>query len=161
MAGKWSFLKDKLPPADEPTPDLAAKLAQHRELFAGDTLETLSQELTKAREEKDAKSAELSDLNISIMALERLIIEKLESAGIESVTAGGYKLTPSIEPVFKKVDGGALRVWCVETGQEDLLTVNANTLTSLAKELFLSDGAPPPGVELTGTYTKLSRTKAR
>jgi hypothetical protein len=162
MAGKWQFLKGQVPEkTNDEQPGYRERYAKLAALYKDHTLPALAEELTKAREIKDEFMGQLAEANLEVTVRERLIIEKLEALGIDSITAGGYKLTPSPEPVFSKRDGAALRQWCSETGQEELLTVNAQTLSSLAKQVYLDDGMPPPGVELTGVYTKLSRTKAK
>jgi hypothetical protein len=161
--GKWDFLRKQgvQEIEREESPDYTQRLAVRRREYEGLNFEALSIALSDAREVKDDLAAKLSDANLDVTVIERLVIEKLESAGLESVVAGGYRLTPSPEPVFQKKDARALREWAEREGFTDLLTINAQTLTSLAKEHFLNNGEPPAGVELTGTYTKLSRTKAR
>lgn len=161
MAGKWAFLRGKVAEREDERPEYAQRYAELKTALADLNFEQLSEALTENREVKDDLTQKLSDASLSVTVIERLVIEKLEAAGLESVVAGGYRLTPSVEPTFSKRDGQALRAWAEETDQADLLTINAQTLTSLAKEHFLQHGEPPPGVELTGTYTKLSRTKAR
>lgn len=160
--GKWSFLKDKKIPERQPEePGYAELFATLKTEFAGLNFEQLSEILTNARETKTDLERKVKDASLTVTVIERLIIEKLEAAGIESVTAAGYKLTPSPEPNFSKRDGQALRAWATETGQEDLLTINSQTLSSIAKDYYLEHGEAPPGTELTGLYTKLSRTKAK
>jgi hypothetical protein len=163
--GRWSFLKDPkynlAERSDHETPEYVQRYAQLKGELSALNFEQLSERLTDNRGVKDDLAKDLSDVNLNIQVIEKLIVEKLDAAGIESVVAGGYRLTPSVEPSFAKRDGQALRQWATETGQEDLLTINSQTLSSLAKEHFLEHGEPPPGVELAGTYTKLSRTKSR
>ena len=165
--GKWSFLQDKekypqlAERSDDETPEYVRRYAYHKASFNGANFHEMADALTANRDAKSELESDLKDVNLNIQVIEKLIIEKLDAAGIESVTAGGYKLTPSPEPVFSKRDGTKLREWAQETGQEDLLTINSQTLSSLAKDHFLEHGEPMPGVELTGIYTKLSRTKQR
>lgn len=162
--GKWGFLKGKIAERDpNEEPGYAERYVDiKRRLEATNaTFEDLSKLLTLARERKEAITKNLSDAGLEVTVIERLVIEKLESDGIDSVTAAGYKLTPSVEPVFAKRDGAKLRAWARETDQEDLLTINSQTLSSLAKEHYLEHGEPMPGVELTNTFTKLSRTKQK
>jgi len=162
MAGKWAFLKDKFPPVEEAqSSEYQQALNAAIEAHKGKSLKDLSETLTAARELKDAINEQLSEANLQITALERLIIDWLDASGVESITSGGYKLTASPEPIFAKRDGAALRAWAQVTGQEDLLTINSQTLTSLAKTYYLEHNEPPPGVELTGVHVKLSRTKSR
>jgi hypothetical protein len=162
VAGKWAFLKgvvDEIEPAE--SAGYAERLATLKAALSDKNFEQLSDSLTLAQARKDKINAELSEAKLEVTVLERLVIEKLESAGIESITAGGYKLTPSIEPQFKKIDGAALRKYIEETHQEELLTVQSQTLTSLAKDHYLQTGEVLPGLELSGTFTKLSRTKSK
>lgn len=161
MAGKWAFLKGKFDERTDDRPEYAQRFTELKTALAGLNFEQLSEALTDNVAIKSDLAQKLSDASLNVTVIERLIIEKLEAAGIESITAGGYRLTPSVEPNFSKRDGHALRQWATETGQEDLLTIHSQTLASLAKDWFLEHGEAPPGVETTGIYTKLSRTKVR
>jgi len=163
MAGKWAFLRDqfKTTADEDASSEYRQALNAVRDVHAGKSFLQLSEALTLHREQKDRINQQLADVNLHITALERLIIEKLDEAGVESITSGGYKLTASPEPIFRKRDAHSLREWAQETGQEDLLTIQSQTLTSIAKQYYLEHNEPPPGVELTGVHVKLSRTKSR
>ena len=158
---KWAFLKGKVPERTNEEPGYAERYTEFKTACAELNFEELSQRLTENRDQKSDLESDLKDVNLNIAVLEKLVIEKLEAAGIESVVAGGYRLTPSPEPTFSKRDGQKLREWAAENGMVDLLTINSQTLTSIAKDYFLEHGEAPPGTELTGTYTKLSRTKQK
>lgn len=166
--GKWSFLKEKdadgnrkVPEKVSEEPGYAERYAEFKKHCAEMNFEDLSHRLTASRDVKSGLESDLKDINLNIAVLEKLVIEKLEAAGIDSVVAGGYRLTPSPEPVFSKRDPRALREWALESGQADLLTIHSQTLSSIAKDYFLENAEAPPGLELTSTYTKLSRTKQK
>jgi hypothetical protein len=161
--GRWAHLKGVVPEIQTAAESEEAESLERslRALHAGESLDVLADALTTSRATRDRLNEELGEVNTAIRVIEKLIIEKLDAAGIESVTVGGYKLTPSIEPNFRKVDGERLRAWVRETGQEDLLTVHSQTLAALAKDYYQEHNEAPPGTEMSGYYTKLSRTKAR
>lgn len=159
--GRWSFLRGQVPERPNEEPGYAERYAEFKKACGALTFEGLASRLTQNIEAKGEFEKDLKDVNLNIKVLERLMIEKQEAEGLESVVAGGYRWTPSPEPSFSKRDGRALRKWADETGQSDLLTINSQTLSSIAKDYFLEHAEAPPGVELTGTYTKLSRTKRK
>jgi uncharacterized coiled-coil protein SlyX len=158
--GKWSHLVGKYPARDDnPSTDYQRALSAARDAHKDKTIEELSIALTEAEDKKDRVKQALDEAQLQVTALERVILEHLKTQGIESVHAGGYSLTSSPEPTFTKRDGRALREWAMKTEQEDLLTIQSQTLTNLSKAYFEANNEPPPGVELTYIYTKLLRRK--
>lgn len=160
--GKWSHLVGKYPEKPEnPSTDYQRALMATRDKHRGKSTEELAQALTAAEKKVDEIDAQLSEAKLEVTALESLFLFHLKEQGIESVVAGGYTHTVSPEPQFAKRDARALRQWAIDTKQEDLLTINSQTLTSLAKTYFEEHNEAPPGVELTNIYTKLLRRKKK
>lgn len=160
--GKWGFILDKFKGgADKQAdnPSYVEALQKTRDSYRGLSMEVLSESLSQWNSKKKEIEDTLKAANLQIAAIERVILERMEEQGLASVEAAGYRLTVSAEPYFAKRDGAKLREWAQQTNQEDLLTINSQTLTSLAKTHFLEHGEPPPGVELTNAYKTLSRTK--
>jgi hypothetical protein len=167
--GKWSHLVGKYPAReDNPSTDYQRALSAARDAHKGKTIEELSEALTAAEDAKDRINQALAESQLQVTALERVILEHLKTQGIEAVLAGGFRLTSSPEPTFTKRDGRALRAWAIETNQEDLLTIQSQTLTNISKKHYDEinpktgepNNEPPPGVELTNIYVKLLRRKA-
>jgi len=101
-----------------------------------DELFALADRLRELREEKDAQTAILKDINADIDAVEYKLTEAMAKAECPNFTRNGkqYIMTPttrwSPEPDRKEELYAALK----ENGYDHLFTVNAQTLGSFVKE---------------------------
>lgn len=160
--GKWSHLVGKYPEKPEnPSSDYQRALMATRDKYRDFSTEELANALTEAEKRVDEVNDQLSEAKLQVTAIESLFLFRLKEQGIESVVAGGFTHTVSPEPQFAKRDARLLRQWAIDTQQEDLLTINSQTLTNLAKTYFEEHNEAPPGVELTNIYTKLLRRKKK
>lgn len=102
--------------------------------------------LRKAMDDLEAK---LSVMEVQKAALTYLFTNRFEQDDVTSMKfASGVTLGESIEPLPNVKDRAVLMGWIKSTGQEDLLTLNYQTLASITKAALLEGQPIPPGVEV-------------
>lgn len=103
----------------------------------------------QVRQAIDELDAKISVLNVQKNALTYLFTERFEEDDVTSMKFDdGVMLSEAPEPYPNVKDRATLVAWIKSTGQEDLLTLNFQTLASMCKQLLL-DGKPiPPGVDI-------------
>lgn len=103
----------------------------------------------KARKAKDALDVQVSLLETQIAAYTYLFVQRMEEDDVTALPfTDGVQLGSSVEPYPNVKDRAALYGWIKETGQEDLLTLNYQTLASITKQRLLEGEPIPPGVEV-------------
>jgi hypothetical protein len=101
------------------------------------------------RKEIDELEAHLSVLETQKAALTYLFTNRFEEDDVTSMKfANGVTLGESVEPLPNVKDRQQLINWIKETGQEELLTLNYQTLASITKQALLEGKSIPPGVEV-------------
>lgn len=156
MAGKWAYLKGQLPtlPADPSYGQaLMAQIDTYREL----PLAEIAAAYNDLDEELEEREQELKDLKLRREAAERAMDQKMDAAGLESVTAAGYRWTPKIEPYPQVKDKSALRVW-IDEHMRDNLSLPFQTLKATVKAALEAGDELPPGVEV---FLKRSFTRTK
>jgi hypothetical protein len=103
----------------------------------------------RVRKQMDKLEADLSVLEVQKAALTYLFCQRFEDEDVTSMKfASGVTLGESVEPLPNVRDRTALISWIKSTGQEELLTINYQTLASITKQALL-DGKPlPDGVDV-------------
>ena len=158
MASKWATFRKLYPKAPiEATAFDAMNAVLDAPAFQGEDttrvrdlnntqLKGLYVQVRQAIDELDAK---LSVLNVQKNALTYLFTERFEEDDVTSMKFDdGVMLSEAPEPYPNVKDRATLIAWVKETGQEELLTLNFQTLASMCKQLLL-DGKPiPPGVDI-------------
>jgi hypothetical protein len=108
--------------------------------------------LVEARQEKDRLEGLVKVENLTIAAMEQMLVEQMEASDYASLKlANGISLSIK-DDVYCQVGNKKLFYdWIEETGQQALLTVNYQTMASMTKTSLI-DGKPiPPGIN---TYFK-------
>lgn len=109
----------------------------------------LKDEYVKARRAKDALDVQVSLLETQIAAYTYLFVQRMEEDDVTALPfTDGVQLGSSVEPYPNVKDRAALYGWIKETGQEDLLTLNYQTLASITKQRLLEGEPIPPGIEV-------------
>ena len=102
-----------------------------------------------ARKAKDELDVKVSVLETQIAAFTYLFVQRMEEDDVTALPfTDGVNLGASVEPYPNVKDRAALYGWIKETGQEDLLTLNYQTLASITKQRLLEGESLPPGVEV-------------
>ena len=158
MASKWATFRKLYPKAPiEATAFDAMNAVLDAPAFQGeDTTRVRDLNNTQlkglyvqVRQQIDELDAKLSVLNVQKNALTYLFTERFEEDDVTSMKFDdGVMLSEAPEPYPNVKDRATLIAWVKETGQEELLTLNFQTLASMCKQLLL-DGKPiPPGVDI-------------
>jgi hypothetical protein len=109
----------------------------------------LCERYVQVRTKIDELEAELSVLEVQKAAMTYLFTNRFEDDDVTSMKfANGVTLGESVEPLPNVKDREALITWIKNTGQEDLLTLNYQTLASITKQALLEGKPVPPGVEV-------------
>lgn len=102
-----------------------------------------------ARKAMEPLEARLKVLGIQVDALEYLFHERMEEDDMTSIKfANGMTLGSSVEPYPSVNDRAVLMGWVKSTGQEELLTLNYQTLATIVKTAILEGKELPPGVDV-------------
>lgn len=103
----------------------------------------------QARKEADELAEKVSVIDTQLAALTYLFVQRMEEDDVTSLPfTDGVTLGSSIEPYPNVTDRSALTNWIKSTGQEDLLTLNYQTLASIVKAMLLEGKPLPPGVDV-------------
>lgn len=103
----------------------------------------------QVRKAMDELEAKLQVLEVQKAALTYLFTNRFEEDDVTSMKfASGVTLGESVEPLPNVKDRTALVNWIKSTGQEELLTINYQTLASMTKQLLLEGKPIPDGVEV-------------
>ena len=110
----------------------------------------------KCRKAIDDLTVRLSVLETQKAALTYIFVNRMEEDDVTSISfTDGVRLGASFEPIPNVNDKTKLKEWIKETGQEDVLTVNYQTLASIVKQMLL-EGQPIP--ECIDVYMKSKLT---
>jgi hypothetical protein len=103
----------------------------------------------EARRAKDALDVQVSLLETQIAAYTYLFVQRMEEDDVTALPfTDGVQLGSSVEPYPNVKDREALYKWIKDSGQEELLTLNYQTLASITKQRLLEGEPIPPGVEV-------------
>ncbi len=101
------------------------------------------------RKQLEDLEAQVAVLEVQKAALTYLFTNRFEDDDVTSMKfANGVTLGESVEPLPNVKDRTVLTEWIYNTNQEELLTLNYQTLASLVKQLLLEGKPLPPGVEV-------------
>jgi hypothetical protein len=152
--GKYTHLRGKLPtlPQDE---SYQSRVTEERQRVLGTADSTgantayLTRLYADARGRKATIEEELSRVNLTLEALEQMIVERLQEdqqTSLKLADGASIYLTDDIRPSVKDRDG--VVAWLKSTGQEALLSVNPQTLKGLVRNLLENGQDLMPGVEV-------------
>lgn len=174
---QWANIALPNVPDPEPSPWFDEVLKE-KDARQGVPLAELAKQYNEAVQLKALIDEQRSHVTALLEALDRRILEDLESQGLESFRAEGQTFSPRHDLYPRVVDRDALHQWLKDTDQEYVLTVNHQNLKTMVKEAFdpanyqgltleqrqqipagaAGSCAPPPGVEAFAQRT-LGRVK--
>lgn len=167
MASKWNFLADitnedgspKFPKLAEDSAyqekinavkdQLRERLEAH-EGFSSSHAKLVAMYENSCDEYDDIKEREKAN-NLELAALEQLLADSMVALGIEDgFKSEGFTYFKQSAPYPKVTDKTRLRRYMTKTGQEDLLSLNPQTLKSIVSEALGPTGSRviPDGVEV-------------
>jgi hypothetical protein len=158
VMGIWSGLRKTAPaaPVDE---SFQSRVNQEAEELRPLSTTEKARLYCKHRDLKDKLEEEIKKLNVCIEALSQLMIKELEADGLEQVRLDtGDLITIKDEPYVSVEERPTFIAWIRQTGQEDLLTVHYQTMSSMTKKMLQNGENPPPGLRV---FLKQSITRHR
>jgi hypothetical protein len=156
MASKWDWIRKRYPTLTE-SPEYEDVIAAAKDEYRTLPLNIMAERINALEEAKEIKQRELADLDVGLVALERLMIDGLDREGIEKIKVGGYNFSIQPAPTSKIVDPQAWMKYITET-QPEILTVNAQTRNSMVARALEAGETIPPGLEVH-VRESLSRKK--
>jgi len=152
--GKYTHLRGALPtlPQDE---TYQARVTEERQKILGtNSVEGantayLTRLYADARARKEKIRDEESAVNLTIEALEQMIVERLQEdgqTGLKLADGASVYMVDDIRPSIK--DRGLAVQWVKDTGQEALLTIMPQTLKGMVRNLLENGQELMPGVEV-------------
>lgn len=175
MPGKWSRLKGQVPlaPVEQGWQDkVNAAKSQPKVVETNDgDLQILSPPLIQLskvekarrycelRDQKDRLEDQISDINVSLEALSQLMIAEMENEGTDLFRLdSGDSLSIKDEPYSSVNERPKFIEWINSTNQQDLLSVNYQTMNSMVKNRLEQGLSAPPGIKV---FLKQSITRRR
>jgi hypothetical protein len=120
------------------------------------TIRDFADVMLKARVEKAALEKEVKTRNLTIAAMDQILVELLEDQTLNKIQMDqGVSMSIKDDIYCTVKDKPTFLRWISETDQEDLLTVNYQTMSSITKkritgEIGISEGEEtiPPGIDV-------------
>jgi hypothetical protein len=111
-----------------------------------------------AREVKDTFEGWKSVINLTLAAMEQIMLERMEAEGLEQLRpVGGRPIFTNLEPYAAVEDKDKVREWALsDPDRVRSLSIHHGTLNSLTKAMLLAGEEPPPGVKVW-CKTKIQR----
>lgn len=155
--GKWNRLLRDVPLVQE-EPSYQARVDERKTEYADFDAVRLVKTYFALRDVKQREEEAISDVNLSIKAIEQLLIAAYTAQDISSLTVedlGSVRVQP--EPTVKVLDKEAFRQWCLANGFEREMTLHYQTAVSVMKTL-LENGEPIPDCVEINCYTRVVKT---
>ena len=158
MPGKYSHLKGSLT-RFQLEQDYNQRVDERRQAI----LETIGIEgpinlqaiggvLIRARAEKERLSELEKEQNLIIEAMTRELVDRLETENFDKVTlSNGISISIKDDVYCSVNDKPAFHQWVKDSGNEELFSVNYQTMSSMVKDCLINGTEIPPGI---GTYFK-------
>jgi hypothetical protein len=160
VKGKWGHLVGVLPALEMESPDRMEKIdALRREIIdeykaahgVFPPTSHLVDQYLALRDAKDQVKQQLSDIELELDTLKRMIEKQYVDEGISSLTTSdGASVGMHYEPHAQVRDNDALREWAIKNGMERLLTLPWPTVNSEVKAALDSGTAVYDGEKLVG-----------
>ena len=149
--GKWTQFRKSLPqkPTEQKYQD-EVNQARTKLLESGQAnLGNLGVWYGKARKAKKEIEEELSACNLTIAALEQMIVGEFEKQGLSQYRLDtGELISITDTPYSSLEDRAKFHAWVKETNQEDLFSVHYQTMNSLVKDRLENGEPAPPGIKV-------------
>jgi hypothetical protein len=131
------------------------------EALPGATKEQLSGLYLRLRELRDDLEKRSKHINKTVEAIQRLLVERLESDGASSVRlADGGGVDLDDQPYSSVEDPRKFIAWVKAQGMEDMLTLHWGTMNATVKQRLEAGLEPPPGVKVF-LKTSIKRRKPK
>lgn len=118
--------------------------------FSGDHgMLNIAQTYADMRVAKDEMKKALSELEVRLVAIIELMVEKFESNEHRRIYLDGGRLVSTYrEPYAKIVDKETHRLWCIKQGLERSMVLPWGSTNSLMKKMLIAGDPTPDGVEI-------------
>jgi hypothetical protein len=153
----WAGFKGKLPQWDGTSkPEYQEQIVQRQKELLEEFVKTneFMDFLEKNKLRKDELKAELKELEINIEASQRILVDRFENDGTQSIrSSSGTLFYLKDDPYSSVEDSNALKKWFKDNGMEEMFTVPWQSLNALVKDRLKSGKPEPNGVKV---YIKTS-----
>lgn len=155
--GKYSSFKGKLTQFTQEQEyqdrvnEMKAEIIQSLEATLGrnPTLTDFGNRLVRARLEKVRLEALVKAENLVIAAMDQTLVDQLEDQSYSNLKFENGVTLSIKDDVYSKVSNKPVfHTWISESGNEDLLSVNYQTMNSLVKNSLLEGKEIPPGIDV-------------
>jgi hypothetical protein len=127
-----------------------------KQTMVGFNTSEVAREFALTRRDKKKLEEQIKDLNTQLEACSQLLVEQLQGQDIQKITLStGETVYLQSDPYPSVKDKDQLRLWVMQEGMEEVLSVHYQTLVGLVKGRLNDGQEPPPGVEV------FLKTKAR
>jgi len=101
------------------------------------------------RAAKDELKKALSELEVKLVAITELMVDKFEANEHRRIYLDGGRLVSTYrEPYAKIINKEEHRLWCIKQGLERSMTLPWSTTNSLMKKMLIAGDPTPDGVEI-------------
>lgn len=144
--GKWDEAVKTLPKIGEEA-NYQFRVDQAKAEIADRDPSSLAATFVDLRLRKDAIEDGLSAVNLRIKAVEQLLTDAYEAAGITATKLlDGSSVSKQLEPVAQVTDDVAFWQWCQDNDLGKLMKLPYQTANSLVKDRLTRGEPTPPGV---------------
>lgn len=154
MPGKWSKFRGKIE-AFQLDPSYQQRIDAWKQEFLGTKDAThanaamLAKEFAIREKKKDVLEEKVKALNVEIEALSQLFVETMTGDAQEKVGLASGATVYLHDGIYPSTEDKAkLMAWIKKTGQEDILTLNAQTLKGMVGALYQQGQPLMPGVKV-------------
>lgn len=151
--GKYSKVIDRLPRMAGEEPSYQEKVNAIRSEIVSEPdfqlhASTLAKRYVDIRLEKNELEEAMYEVNLRLTAVEQLLVDQYEAEGTTSLKLdSGDNVSVQMEPYAQVVDKEAFRLWCLEEGLANLMTIPWASTNSMTKTRLLEGEPEPPGVK--------------
>ena len=148
MPGKLSHLKGSLEKAQE-DPSRQEELNAIKASLQGEHIGTISEQYRELYDRKEQLEEEKKKINLQMDARIQLLIDHLESVGLNQIRTedGGTTLYIKDDVYCSTINRHEFLSWVRETGQEELLSVHPSTTNAMSKSRLEAGKPLPPGIK--------------
>lgn len=110
---------------------------------------TLAALYEEVRLEKNQIDDELSEANLKLEAVEQMVVKEFDACNITTVkTKTGSSIRAEVHPHAVVTNKEIFRLWCLDNGYAEQMTLPWATTNALVKERILEAEKDPPGIEV-------------
>jgi hypothetical protein len=146
---KWDFLRERFPILGDEPRYHEALVAQIR-AYEPEDIAWLTAHYNECETLLADLDVKARDTKLKLEAVLRVLADKMELTGLDSIVASGYRWTPTLDVRPSVTDREALREWA-RAHMPDNLQLPSSTLTNVVKDALADDTGTtklPPGVDV-------------